>query len=299
MYKYPFRGTRSNSLGELMDFKKYLLEDCNDPSIVKWDVVLFLGEYSPITKHEYERINQFVETVIKNPQWSAKFANRVDIGLVTDNPTKEDHLDLETHYQLTFKEKNFITTKLFGLKMLNIDFSDIGYLSKIPSKKEEFTSKSLDIVGLFKKIFHKANILVVLRPEDKPNEQGFRSLQTYLHDPDIKLGFIYFNDDIKLEYDYLKGIPCNGETIKIITLMNSEKPDPEELRGFASKYKIFDRMNDIRKIHFRTHGDKYYLAFEQFFPKLNVNDEQEEESIKSNYEVVMTLLKEMYLKFVQ
>ena len=281
-----------------MDFKNFLIKDCGDSNFIKWDVVLFLGEYNPITKKEYERVKQFIDTVIKNPQWSTRFANRVDVGLISDTKHVEDRLELEANYQLTFDERNFITTKLFGLKMLKADFSHMGQISKIPSRKDEFIGHSKEVIDILKKNFHKANILIVLRPEDKNDERGFESIQPYLDDDQIKIGFIYFNETGYEESNYLNGISCDSDTLKIITLLNAYKPDPEELRGFASKYKIHHRINDIRKIHFKTNGDKYYLAFEQFFPDLKLNDDQEEESLKANYEVVLGMLKEMYLKFV-
>lgn len=282
-----------------MNFKKFLVEECENPDMVKWDVVLFFGDYSPITKKEYDRIDQFVETVIKNPQWVARFADRVDIGLVADVSHKEDHLELEANYQLTFDEKNFITSKLFGLKMINADITNLYETAKIPAREEEFVKTAREVVDKLYSKFHKANILLVLRPSDRDNIKEFMKITPYLQDENIKVGFVVFHEENDFDMSYLRGIPCNADTLKIITLLNADRPDPEELRGFASKYRIHNRINDIRKIHFKTGGDNYYLAFEQFFPDLKIYDVEDHESTKANYEVVLDMLKEMYLKFVQ
>jgi len=282
-----------------MSFKKFLTEECGNPDMVKWDVVLFFGDYSPITKKEYERVDQFVETVIKNPQWVARFADRVDVGLVADASHEEDHLELESNFQLTFEEKNFITSKLFGLKMINADITNLYETAKIPAREEEFVKTAREVVDKLYSRFHKANILLVLRPSDRDNIKEFMKIKPYLQDENIKVGFIVFHEEPEVDMGYLRGIPCNGDTIKIITLLNAERPDPEELRGFASKFRIHNRINDIRKIHFKTGGDNYYLAFEQFFPDLKLYDVKDQESIKANYEVVLDMIKEMYLKFVQ
>lgn len=282
-----------------MSFKKFLIEECGNPDMIKWDVVLFFGDYSPITRTEFDRIEQFVETVIRNPQWVNRFARRVDIGLVSDVSHEEDHLELESNYQLSFDEKNYITSKLFGLKMINADITNLYEVAKIPSREQEFVDLAQEVVHKLQDKFHKANILLVLRPKDRDNINEFMKITPYLKDDHIKVGFVVFHEEQKEDTGYLRGIPCDGDTLKIITLLNADRPSPEELRGFASKYKIHNRINDIRKIHFKTRGENYYLAFEQFFPNLKIYDVKDQESIKANYEVVLDMLKEMYLKFVQ
>jgi hypothetical protein len=267
-------------------------------SFEKYNVVLFVGEFNPITYDEYDRIQQFIEKVIKNPEYTKLFDDSVDIGLLMNADKEAEKFEIQKKYNLCFDERNYITTKIFGLKALPIDLEKLELAQAISidnvDKINEIISKTTEEL---KKHFHKNNILIVLRKEDAAIDAAFKELKANYEtdlNTESKVDLVKFNHVPHVPKSI--SIPCRGEIIKAIALLNSDKPRPEDLKSFAAKYGLLEFIDDIRRIHFKTEGYRYSLAFELVFPQLNLFAGQDEASKEANFVFIMDLLKEMYLK---
>jgi hypothetical protein len=279
-------------------FKKFYTDKTGD-SFTKYNVVLFVGEYNPITYDEYDRIRQFVDTVIKGPEHTKMFEDSVDIGIIMNADKDEEKFSVQKQYNLSFEERNYITTKIFGLKAISIDLKQLEMaqqLSKV-GDVEKLNELLFKVSEDMKKVFHKSNILIVLRDKDNIIKDGFQHIKgTYETDlnTESKVDLVIFKH--KQHVPKSISMPCDGQIIKAITLLNADKPLPENLRAFAAKYGLLDYIDEIRRIHFKTGGERYHLAFELVFPQMNLFAGQDEASKQANILFIMDLLKEMYLK---
>jgi len=297
MYKYLVEGFKYILMN---DFKKFYAEKTGE-TFEKYNVVLFVGEYNPITYDEYDRIQQFVDKVIKNPEFTNIFDDSVDVGLIINADKNAEKFTIEKKYNLSFDERNYLTTKIFGLKSIPIDLDDLELTQHLASEDEDKLKALLfKIAEELKKVFHKCNILIVLRSQDENIKESFYELKaTYEMNPETqsKIDLVIFNH--KPHVPQSINIPCNGEMVKAITLLNADKPLPEDLKTFAAKYGLLDFIDQIRKIHFKSEGYRYSLAFELVFPKMNLFTTQDEASKEANMVFMMDLLKEMYLKTIK
>jgi hypothetical protein len=279
------------------NFQKFYQEKTGE-TFIKYNVILFVGDYSPISYDEYDRIQQFIDTVIKNPTYTTIFDDTVDIGLIINADKEADKFSIQKKYNLGFDEKNYITTKVFGLKSLPIDLDKLEIAQQLgvdnTEKLNEIVSKTTEEM---KKFFHKCNILIVLRSDDDRVKEAFQQLKSNYEtdlNTDSKVDLVIFNHKPYIPASI--AIPCNGDIIKAITLLNSDKPNAESLKTFAAKYGLLDYVDEIRRIHFKCEGYRYSLAFELVFPKMNLFSGQDDASKEANMIFMMDLLKEMYLK---
>jgi hypothetical protein len=270
------------------------------PAAHKWDVVLFAGSYNPITKDEYGRICQFVDKFIKKE--SEQFADKVDIGLVTDyDKTYENDVSNKMSYDLTIEERSFLTTKLFGLKLFPINFEKMLHLLRHDQEKAsnpEFMKEINEMIVEFKQNFHGSNILIILRQEDAKDVQQLEQIANVARGG-LNLGFLIWNHEPQIDSRLFgRSIPVIGEIIKAIVMLDLERPNPEELKAFAHKYKVQQWLNEIKKIHFKVNNERYIIAFRCIFPDLVISQTADDAAIDSNAKVAMEMLKTMYLKNV-
>lgn len=270
------------------------------PAANKWDVVLFAGDYNPITKDEYSRICQFVEKYIKKE--SHQFGEKVDIGLVTDYDKKyENDVANKLAYDLSIEERNFISTKFFGLKLFPVNFEKMLHLLRHdPAKASnpEFMKEVNDMIVEFKENFHGSNILIILRQEDAKDITELEKIANVARGG-LNIGFLIWNHDPQSDSRLFgKSIPILGDIIKAIVLLDLERPNPEEIKAFAHKYKVQKWINEIQKIHFKVNNDRYIIAFRCIFPDLVISQTSDDAAIDSNARVAMEMLKTMYLKNV-
>jgi hypothetical protein len=287
-------------------FKSFYVENVStkvdetpvSPAENKWDVVLFSGEYNPITKDEYSRICQFVDTFIKRE--SHQFGENVDIGLVTDyDKTYENDVANKMAYDLTIEERNFLTTKLFGLKLFPVNFEKMLHLLRFNQEKAsnpEFMQEVNEMIVEFKQNFHGSNILIVLRQEDAKDITELQKIANVARGG-LNIGFlIWAHEPESNSRLFGRQIPIIGDMIKSIVLLDAERPNPEEIKAFAHKYKIQKWLNEIQKIHFKVNNDRYIIAFRCIFPDLVISQTADDSAIESNARVAMEMLKTMYLK---
>ncbi|MCS7317031.1 MAG: hypothetical protein NZZ41_01750 [Candidatus Dojkabacteria bacterium] len=283
--------------------------DFNEKSLVipdKWDTILFFGDYNPITRKEYNRIINFLQNFSID-------SYRINVGLISNS--EEDNfinkIQRDIQFELNFEERNFITTKFFGLKIFKMNITKILYLLKsyIDNKNIEKDIQLYmdDIIFEFKSNFYSNNVLIVMRPEDYINLQEFMKITEIVSD-EINLGFMFWDNkkfsDITIKNQNYRifgnFLPMTGKMIKAIVLLNFEKPNPEDLKNFCYKYKLQDLFTEIKNIHFKLNNDNYHLAFEYLFPDVILQNEEfievNNEVRKYNLLVIMEILKEMYLK---
>jgi len=298
-----------------MGFKQYIKEvsapeaptpvttDADKPVAVpsqRWDVVLFAGDYNPITKEEYSRVRQFVNGFLKAPENADKFNKKVDLGLLIDYEDKKDNiLTNRENYSLSLEERNFISTWLFGLKLYPIKFDEMLYLLKTSKEdfeaKQELVLKVNEMVLSLKDNFYSSNILIVLSPEHAKDIGELKEIVAMARGG-INIGFIVYEHEQSQTSDIFGTlIPITGDIIKAICLLDRDRPNPEYLKAFVHKYKIVDVFEAVKRIHFKVDNENYILAFRLVFPDITIFSADDEAS-EWNARVVLEMLKNMYLK---
>lgn len=274
--------------------------NANTPEIdesKKWDVVLFVGNYDPITKDEFERVKQFVKRVIKGDQ-ADKFAHDIDLGaLINEQTTAESYFEEMNNTNLSLEDKEFITGKLFGLKVFPVNFKQLMWLTLEQLDRDGTIGAKEKVDDIVKKIqssFEKANILIVLREEDSHSLKAIGEIIHKFSDKDINIGFMVWKHD-QIKNDIMENIPFSGDLIKAICLMDFDRPAPDELKSFSYKYRLSKHLDSIRSIHLKVQGEKYLFPFTSLFPDLVIYGDEEFEDKKNNYIFVMEILKKMYL----
>ena len=178
----------------------------------QWDIVLFSGTYDPITRDEHEKIKDFIKDVIKNQEHANKFSQNVEIGLIcNEEKTSQSTILDKFRYNLTNEEKEFITGKIFGLRMFPLDFKDLSLLSTnkdLTVDKEESYKAS---ISNLKKSFQKANILVVLNPDDFPGTDTPEEITKKFTDEDLNIGFITWKPKPKTPIEFLGNAKMTGQ----------------------------------------------------------------------------------------
>lgn len=286
----------------------------------KWDVILFPGNYDPINKEEQSRIAQFVNTVVRNEQYSHLFNENVEIGVLCEQKTDEEKLIESVKYQMSFEDKEFITAKLFGYRMFQANIKDLYWMAINKSKETIKTNKvfgseqnfkqegddyqvnypddvvpsSENALDDLKKTFDNTNILIVIDPESMEFANEMDEEIVSFEDEDLNVGFLVWKSRKEKINKLLGGIPNNSDMIKAIVLMDFEKPEPEDLKSFAFKYNLGNYLSDIRTIHFKVNGEKYLIAFMSVFPKLVIYEDDEDNKM-DNYAFIMEMLKKMFL----
>jgi hypothetical protein len=264
----------------------------------QWDVVLFSGTYDPITRDEHEKIKKFIKEVVQTGQHKDKFSPKVEFGLIcNEEKTSQSAILDKFKYNLTNDEKEFITAKIFGLRMFPLDFKDLILAT---DEKQNYTDKEenfKDSINNLKKSFQRANILIVLSVDDFPeNNNATDEITKKFSDQDLNIGFITWRPKETTPVEFLGNAKMSGQIIKAICLMDFERPNPDELKSFCYKYKLANILDLVRTIHFKVMGEKYLLAFRALFPDLSVFGDEEEDEKDINYIFIMELLKKMYLR---
>ena len=280
-----------------------------DQPVGKWDVVLFTGNYNPITVDEHDRIRQFVDNVIRNDTYQHLFAPTVELGLVFDD--EDDNLAMtESEMVLNNVEKDFITTKFFGLRGFPVSYRRLKWLTipvpdkdklkmnaqfKIDEMRDDMLTMFYPALENIKRSFDKVNVLIVVNPSEPNAIPELDHIVTNFEDDTIKIGFMSWRHLSKDKIKELGNVPVNGDMLKAVVLMDHDRPEPEDLKAFAYKYGLKHLIEDIRSVHFRVDGEYYLRAFMTLFPKLIVY-EDDETNIEDNYRVVLEILKKMYFK---
>jgi len=283
----------------------------------KWDVVLFPGNYDPITREEQSRISQFVNTIIRNQQFSHLFNENVEIGVISDYKNDDEKLIDTIKYQMSFEDKEFITAKIFGYRMFQINIEDLFWMAinknkdivksnKVFGSEQNFhddgqiehpedVEPTFDAsLGDLKKTFDNTNVLIVLDPDTMEYANDLDEEIVSFEEEGLNIGFLVWKNKKEKINKLLGGVPNNNEMVKAIVLMDHDKPDPEDLKSFAFKYNLGNYLSDIRTIHFKVNGEKYPIAFMSIFPKMVIYDEDEDNKM-DNYIFVMEMLKKMFL----
>jgi uncharacterized membrane protein YgcG len=198
---------------------------------------------------------------------------------------------------MTFEDKEFITGKLFGLKIFPVNYKQLMWLTMAQEDKERDESnneKVNKIVSKIQKSFQKANILIVLREDDSHSLKALGEIIHKFSNNDINIGFMVWKHE-PIKNVILENIPMCGDMIKAICLMDFERPMPEDLKSFSYKYRLSKHLDHIRSIHFKVGGEKYLLPFTSMFPDLVIYGDEEFEDKKNNYIFVMEILKKMFL----
>jgi hypothetical protein len=256
---------------------------------VKWNVVLFTGEYNPICKDEYHRVMDFVQNFVKlNPD---RFDNNADIGLLTPEVSLNG-ITTKMRCDLTFEERQFLSGKFFGFKMFPIDFNQLMALSHF-NKDETLSEQVEGISKFFKEQFDGSNILIVLRNSDGSSETDLKNISHTFTEHNINIGFIKYEHAPIDTDDYFKKIPCNGKMLKACCLLDAERPDALSLKAFAHKYNIQDQLEQIKAMHFITRNERYDLIFKHRFPDIILHERSNEEQ-DYNVRTVMEIVKKMY-----
>jgi len=295
-----------------MSFKKFVEENTVTPNTApaegvpstpmgqRWDVVLFAGDYNPITREEYARVRQFVNGFLKASENAPKFNKKVDIGLLIDYEDKKDNiLANKENYILSLEERNFISTSMFGLKIYPVKFDEMIYLLKSSKEdfeaKQELVNKVNEMVVKLKDEFYSANILIVLRPEHAKDLGELKEIVS-LARGGMNIGFVVFEHE-PLESSDIFGsiIPMTGDIIKAICILDRDRPNPEYLKAFAHKYKLSHIFEAIKRIHFKVDNENYILAFRLVFPDISIFS-ADDTAAESNSRVMLELIKNMYLK---
>ena len=281
---------------------------CNQ-AVGKWDVVLFAGDFDPITIDEKERLNQFVTNIIRNDKYKDLFSDNVDIGLLVDDEDSSKVFSAGG-YALTNQEKEYITGKLFALRVFPISYRRLKWLTiPLPDKhklhfnaaftrdntKDELLTMFYPALEEIKESFDNVNVLIVIDPNQPNALPELDSITTNFEDDTIKIGFMSWKHLPHLRIKELGNIPITGDMIKATVLMDHDRPFPEDLKSFAYKYKMGHMIEYIRTLHFKVSGEHYLEAFMAMFPDIVVFDDDETNK-KSNYKFIMELLKKMYLK---
>ncbi len=232
----------------------------------KWDVVLFPGKYDPITKEEQSRISQFVHQIINNPQHAPLFSDNVEIGVIGDYKSDEQKLVDTIKYEMSFEDKEFITAKIFGYRMFQVNVKDLFWLAvnknkeivksnKVYGADQNFKNEELEdgyqidypegvnptfeaSLGDLKKTFDNTNILIVLDPDTNEFVRDIDEEIVTFEDEGLNVGFLVWKNKKEKINKLLGGVPNTNEIIKAIVLMDHDKPDPEDLKSFAFKYNL-------------------------------------------------------------
>lgn len=261
---------------------------------MKYDLVLFYGDYNPITREEYNRIFEFINDFV--PKNKQLFSDKLEIGLLCDYDDDLEQRQIRTqNYDLLLDEMKFLTTKLFGLKLYPIDFRGINELIKLtdtPYEEQLLSDTIKELTATFKRNFLRDNALVVLRPNDSLK---ILSEISNLTSSEINIGFMVYQSKFKEPSKLLSRLPYDSRMLKLICILDYFRPNPEDLRTFCFRYKLQDLLEEAKRIHFKTANEYYFDAFKLLFPNLNTSVSNDSVN-ESNVKVIFEIIKRMFLK---
>lgn len=270
-------------------FKKYFNKS-QQPDPVKWSVLLFTGDYDPICREEYHRIDDYIKNYVRsNP---GKFEETADIGLLTSSSSL-NNINTQMKYELTFEERQFVAGKLFGFKMFPIDFNELFTLAHF-DKDDALKNKVSSVAKFFREQFDNANILIVLRPSEGNLGDELKEVAHVFSDNGLNIGFMTYEHAPITKDEYFKKIPVTGKMIKACCVMDSERPDALNLKNFAYKYNLQQDLDAIKLMHFKSKNEKYDLVFRYLFPDVKLHERTNEEQ-ECNTRTIMEIIKRMYI----
>lgn len=278
-------------------FKTFLGEEFTaDTNETKWNVVLFAGDYDPMTKWEYNRITDFVTNFIKGPETNNKFDKNVDIGVILSDVDKEEELNAFHKQDLTLDDRKFINGKIFGLKSFPVDMKKLLWVTTMSTGNLE----KADYEDAFRNIlnnFENKNILIVLNPNNRNHIEDLTEIQKSFESDKITIGFVAWagEENKYIKSKELKNLDKSGDMIKAICLLDYYRPHPEHLKYFAHKFHLQHILDDIKQLHFKVGNERYKDAFKSLFPTLSIYD-NDDYTIDPNFKFTLEMLKKMYLK---
>jgi hypothetical protein len=294
------------------NFKNFLIENNlgikQVPFTGKWEIVLFLGEYSPIIKDEYQRITQFIEEVVRNDE---SFDKNAEIGLVAHQ--KEEIKDpFKNKYELSFEDRQFLSAKIFGLKLFPVNVESLAwievnkekdntYLFGLQKKEEIETQAPEDVIPSYeeafselKKNFTNTHILMVIDPKKNLDLIKLDKTIIELKDEGINVGFMVWEHKVYNPENILGFDRIDGQIIKAIALLDYVRPEPQDIKSFVFNFRIGEVIDEIKTLHFKCANENYVDAFDLIFPDIKVY--KNEDNAKDNSRFILEMLKSMYLK---
>lgn len=256
---------------------------------VKWNVILFTGDFNPICREEYHRSVEFIKNYVKSNQ--QKFDENADIGYLTTAGSLSD-INTKMRYELTFEERQFLTGKLFGFKMFPIDFNELFSLAHF-EKEGVLENKINSVSKFFKEQFDGSNILIVIRPDEGNIVGDLKQVSHVFSENDLNIGFITYDHTPIVTDEFFKRIPSNGSMIKACCLLDAERPDALSLKNFAYKYNLQEHLEKVKIMHFITRNERYDLVFKHLFPDILLHERSNEEQ-DYNIQTIMEIVKKMY-----
>ena len=274
----------------MTSFKNFFSQQTDsDAPQVKWNVILFTGEFNPICREEFHRASDFIRNYVKaNP---SKVDENADIGLLTSSGSLNE-INTKMRYQLTFEERQFLTGKLFGFKMFPVDMNELFSLAHL-DKDEALSNKINSASKFFKEQFEESNILIVTRPGEGNVKGDLQQVSHAFSENGLNIGFISYEHSPITKDDYFKKIPVNGDMLKACCLLDADRPDALSLKNFAYKYNLQEHLDKIKVMHFITRNESYELVFRHLFPEVRLHERSNEEQ-EYNVRTVMEIVKKMY-----
>lgn len=260
-----------------------------DQDPVKWNVILFTGEFNPICKEEFHRVTDFIKNYVKSNQ--SKFDENADIGLLTSSGSIND-INVKMKCELSFEERQFLAGKFFGFKMFPIDFNELFSLAHF-DKEEVLQNKINGVSVFFKEQFEESNILIVIHPNEGNVVNDMKQISHIFSENGLNIGFISYDHTPTVTDEYFKKIPVNGEMIKACCLLDAERPDALSIKNFVYKYNLQEYLEKVKIMHFTTRNERYELVFKHLFPDIKMHERSNEEQ-EYNIRTVMEIVKKMY-----
>ncbi len=252
----------------------------------KIEIVLFAGDYTPITIRDTNRVEDFYNEVVKeNPD---NYSEDLEIAFLV-NHTEDDIEELKYSNRLTIQDINFINSTFFGLKTYGLPFND--FYESTYSEDINTVDIKENIKTFFDEKFRGKNVEIVFNDSKKSMFKKINdiiSIET--------LNFRFFSDTV-YSFPHVKfsDIYITSDILKAICLLDYEKPDPENISIFCSRYELDDLYEDIKTLHHMSQNRNYHLLFSMVFPKINLNN-TDSENEETNNKIVMKLIQQLYLK---
>jgi hypothetical protein len=270
-------------------FKEFYSANTPQQPPMKWNVILFTGEFDPVCKEEFHRIKDYIKNYVGSKREA--FDENADLGLLTPS-SSENEINTKMKYSLTFEERQYIAGKFFGFKMFPIDFKEMFSLAHF-DKKKKLSSEVNSASTALKDNFDNANILIVIRPNEATNIQDIKEITHVFSNNGLNIGFMTYEHTPIMYEEYFKKIPMTGKMIKACCLLDGIRPSALELKNFAYKYNLQDSLDSVKLMHFLTKNEKYDMVFRHIFPDIRLHERTNEE-FEFNTKTVMEVIKKMY-----
>ena len=249
------------------------------------DIVLFVGEYSPITIADFQRFKDYKKEVVDAAP--NLYAEEVSMALLVDHDA-DNALEQSFSNTLNIAEKNFINSTFFALRTYGVDFNQ--FYQSIYNSEVDSMELHDDIRLFLDKTFRGKRVEIVFSDSSKDmfssicDTSSFRNItfrffkDTYCYFPLCKFSDIRITSDI----------------VKAIALLDYEKPYPENISVFCAKYGLTDISEEIKTIHYLSQNENYHLLFSLVFPQLTLKN-QTVETAEMNNNVIMKMIQALFI----